>query len=450
MPFLRIFCCAALVFHLCAGAAAFAETADTKPVSAERFNRLVSIMKRMNDRIDELEGEAQIQKQAGVSNPQGAATRGELERLRQKVASLEAQLKAGAPAKGAAAAEGPVNLEDMDSGPAKAIAGLGNGNAQPLLKIFFDLNLYSMPGGTAQGSGFTFDNFHSFVLLDVNPDPDISFSTIIETTPHFYELDYKLSQRLTMRMGKIWIPFDDLNPHNIFGGMTNVSRIYVGDPFLPDLFADLGIGLRMKFFDSSDFSLVGDAYVVNGFQSGGTDPVTAGSAYPNFGTLPTGADNNREKSYGGRAHALIGNVFGLGGSVYTGRWTNKDDASKSLLAIGVDSQIVLGGTSLRAGIASMNVKLPPTSPNDSYSRGGSYAELGQKFGPSSQWQFLVRGGLLNLDDRVVDRNDKEVVGAKLIWKPNLLEYSIETSKDIKKLAAKANTSFTNLRVVASF
>lgn len=439
---------AALAVALCSFAASMpsAEAAE-KLVTADKFNRLIAVMKTMYKRIDELEGKLQIQNQVNTSGSE-RVSREELDRLRLKVSQLEAELKGPRGSVPVPAKEGAVNLDDMDK--AAPSAASGKGMPLPLLKIYFDLNFYSLPGGPSQGSGLTFDNFHSFVLLDVNPTEDISFSTIVMTSPHFYELDYKLASNFTLRMGKIWIPFDDMNPHNLFGGNTNVSRIMVGDAFLPDLFTDLGVGLRWKMFDSSAFSFVTDAYVVNGFQSGGTDPVTAGSKYPNFATLPTGADNNRDKSVGGRAHALIGNVLGIGSSIYTGRWTNKDDEYRKLLAFGVDAQLYLGSTSLRGGIASMDVKLPSSASKENYMRGGSYVELGQKFGPTDQWTFLVRGGQLNLDDRLVDRNDKQVVGAKLMWKPNLLEWSIEHSKDVKVLAAKSVTSFTNFRVVASF
>lgn len=423
-----------------------AQAADNRPVTTDKFNRLIEIMKNMYRKIDALEEKQALQSPA---SPGAAASSLEIEQLRAKVKELEAQMKGGA-APAPSGADGAVNLDDMDSSPAPKGHHAASG-VQPLLKIYFDLNLYSLPGGPSGGSGFTFDNFHSFVLLDVNPNEDLSFSTIIETTPHYYEIDYKLAKSVTLRLGKIWIPFDDLSPHNIFGGMTNISRIWVGEAFLPDLFTDLGVGLTWKMFDSSGFTLKTDAYVVNGFQSGGADPVTANSLYPNFATLPTGADNNRDKAYGGRAHALIGQFLGLGISGYTGRWTNQGDVNRKLTMLGFDTQLRFGNFSARAGAASMNVNLPATSPNSNYKRGGLYGEIGQRFGGADQWQFLVRGGNLNGDDRIVDRNDKQVVGAKLIWKPDLLEWSIEHSRDLKDTGpAKANHSFTNFRVVASF
>lgn len=444
--------------------------AEAKPapkedlVTAETFNRLVAVMKRMLQRINDLEAQlkqAQAQNVAPAPGQGGAdnAARAELLRLRKRVAQLETQLSQGgaAPGKGAGAEGGAVNLEDLDkqppppsSGPTAAAASAG---AQPLLKVYFDLDFYSEPGGNAKSNaGFTFDNFHSFVFLDVIPTEDIHFSTDIEPTPKFYEIDWRFAKPLTLRLGKIWIPFDDLTPHSIYGGMTNVSRIIVGENFLPDLFTDLGAGITWAAVDSTDLSLQIDGYVVNGFQPGGKDPVTAGSLYPAFGSLPTGPDNNRNKSFGGRAHTLIEHTLGLGVSYYTGRWTDQDQEDKKLSMIGADAQLyVTKTTALRGGFATMDVKLPSTSSSPNYLRNGTYAEIAQKFGGADQWTMMVRGGTLNLDDRVVDQNDKQIGGVKLLWKPNVLEWSIEYAHDFKNVPnVQKAYNFTNLRVVASF
>jgi hypothetical protein len=440
---------------------AAAPTNKDELVTAETFNRLVGVTKRLLARINDLEAQLKASQtlgtpagSAGTGSGSDAAARAELAKLRVRVAQLEAAAKQGGGAKGGG--EGEVNLEDLDKQAAAPAAGPSAANAAasksaPMLKVYFDLDFYAQPGGNAKGSGLTFDNFHSFVFLDVMPTEDIMFSTSIETPPKFYELDYRLFKPLTLRLGKIWIPFDDLTPHSIYGGMTNVSKIIVGENFLPDLFTDLGAGLTWKPADSPDFTLQLDGYVVNGFQSGGKDPVTPGSLYPDFGSLPTGPDNNKNKSIGGRGHALIAHTLGLGVSYYTGRWTNQDDPPEKLSMIGSDAQIYLTSTTtIRGGFATMDVKLPPGASAPNYLRNGTYAEIGQKFGGGDQFTFLLRGGTLNLDDRVVTQNNKQIAGAKLVWKPNVLEWSIEHSHDYKKVAAKTAYDFTNLRVVASF
>jgi hypothetical protein len=423
-----------------------AAPSSNAPVSQEKFNRLIALMKKMYQRLEDLEAELEDTRLQNSSSAYPTPATSELQQLRNRLAALESKQKTSS-----SSSEGAVNLDDLDnSAPVASNAPAKN---LPILKAYFDLNLYVMPGGPAKGSGFTFDNFHSFILLDFIPSEDILFFTEVSSSPNFFEINYRLAKDLHLRMGKIAIPFDDMDPHNMFGGRTNVSRITVGQSFLPDYFSDLGVGLRWKAINSSDFVLDTSVYAVNGFRSGGTDPVTpSNSLYPTFASTTTGADNNKDKAMGGRVHALMFSTLGLGVSYYTGRWTDEDVADLRLNMLGVDSQIYLTNTtSLRAGIATMNVQLLSTSAaNQDFLRNGSYVELSQKFGSRDQWNFLVRGGTLNLDDRVVDRNDKQIVGAKLLWKPDLLEWSIEHSEDTKRSIDKTYYRFTNLRVIASF
>lgn len=428
------------------------------PVTQEKFNRLVALMKKMYERMEELEldlANARLQNSANAYPSASTASTQELQQLRQKIAQLEAQMRArpmaAAPAAPSGGGEGSVNLDDLDSAPSASGGGDSKGKNLPILKAYFDLNLYAFPGGPAKGSGLTFDNFHSFVLLDFVPSEDLLFFTDVSPTPTFYEINYRLASDLYLRMGKISIPFDDMDPHNIYGGQTNVSRITVGNSFLPDYFSDLGVGLRWKIFNSSDFVLDTSGYVVNGFRSGGTDPVSAGGLYPSFSSSGSGADNNKDKAMGGRAHALFWGTLGIGASYYAGRWTDEDVENRRLSMVGVDAQLYLTSTTtLRAGVATMNVKLPSVSPDTNYYRNGAYGEISQKFGSRDQWKFLVRGGTLNLDNRVENRDDKQIVGAKLLWKPDLLEWSIEHSEDTKTTPDKRTRKFTNFRVIASF
>ena len=157
--------------------------------------------------------------------------------------------------------------------------GPHGGGFPPSFKVYFDLLLTYRPGVTP----ITFDNFHTLLLADFIPRPDFQFSFEINPTPRYFELDYKPSQRLTLRAGRIWIPFDDMGPHNYFGGHINTSRLAQPNAtsyFLPDIWADLGVGVKYDLYESSKINLTGDFYIVNGFGAGGTDPtgqVTGGT-----------------------------------------------------------------------------------------------------------------------------------------------------------------------------
>jgi hypothetical protein len=46
--------------------------------------------------------------------------------------------------------------------------------------------------------------------------------------------------------------------------------------------------------------------------------------------------------------------------------------------------------------------------------------------------------------------DQQIVGGTLLWKPSLIEYSIEYSQDLKVSPAKKNYSYTAARMVMAF
>ena len=129
--------------------------------------------------------------------------------------------------------------------PAISYSGAGvKPGGEKIFKVFFDLALYSRPGVTP----LSFGNFHSYVFLDILPRENIQFSFDLASargSPSFYELDWQIAPWVQLRAGKIWIPFDDMSPHNLFGGRINVSTLAPpgGEPFLPSLWTDLGTDL---------------------------------------------------------------------------------------------------------------------------------------------------------------------------------------------------------------
>lgn len=382
-------------------------------------------------------------------------------RLWQKVDSLEKKqraLESRQSSGGGSSAGGEVNLDALpeakqdNARPTNALHHGRLSTVEPGFKVFFDLNLVSRPNV----ANFTFANYHTIFLFEMLPNADLQFSFDIAmsggTGPRFYELDYQVSPKVQVRAGKIWIPFDDMAPHNIFGGRVNVSTLNPGQAaFLPDLWTDLGVGVKFVPIDTKALRLTTHAYVVNGFQSGGTDPLGVDTLYPSFSNTSSvntliAADQNRNKAIGGRAHALFAGYLGLGASFYTGRWTPETSISKGLTIIGVDGQLRIGPTEIRAGLASMSLGLPS---GDSVGRGGYYGEIGSKFGGDQKWKGLIRMGNIQLDNRAIDVTDQQLVGATLLWKPGLIEYSLQHSRDLKDVPGKLGTTYTALRMVVA-
>ncbi|MBC7692345.1 MAG: hypothetical protein H7222_11330 [Methylotenera sp.] len=389
-------------------------TPDNRPVTQDQLKALIKHYKTTLQRLEKVEKQAK----SGGSTSSGAEEAVDL---------------------------GATNVAATPTDPAKFHGGSATGS-HPDFKVYFDLDLISRPGY----SNFTFDNYHSYLLFEFVPSPTVQFTFDVRETPRYYELDLQATPRLQVRLGKIWIPFDDMAPHNIFGGRVNVSRLSpgTGPVFLPDLWTDLGVGLKYKWFDTPKFALDTHLYVVNGFRDGGKDPTGATTPYPSFSDLPTSADNNRAKAIGGRVAAKVGSRLGLGFSYYSNRWNSQDNPlSQTMSILGFDTQLRLGrGTEFRFGLAKMSVN----TVSGPFTRGGYYGEVGQKLGAEQKWKVLGRLGQVQVDDRVLDPNDVRIIGATVLYKPNLIEYSIEHSKDLEMRSAKKGYSYTAARVIIAF
>ncbi len=408
-----------------------AEPAPTseQPVSMQQYRTVVNVLRKTMERVDRLE-----KAKAGA----GASTSG----------------------------DGAVDLTALDSEPGKPPVATSQDRASmergaigsPRFKTYFDLNLLYRPGNSnpSDSGEFTFQNIHSYLFYEMMPDPGFQFAFDIRPDPKFYQMEFQTTQSLKLRAGKIWIPFDDTSPHNIFGGRVNVSTLSPnGKTFLPSVWAELGVGLNSTIADSSALKLVGDLYVVNGLGAGGTDPVTSTGEYPDFANA-SAVDQNRDKAVGGRLHALWGGTFGTGVSYYTGRWTaaargSELPVSRRLRLLGIDSQLNLGATEFRVGLASMSVDLPTVDRlgNSKFGRGGNYVEMGHRFGENQSWKMLLRGGKIQLDDRAISQNDQAIVGATLLKRIKYVEVSLEHSRDIKKTPPRQEKSLTNLRLIVT-
>jgi hypothetical protein len=358
----------------------------------------------------------------------------------------------GLPAAPSSSSDEAVDLSDVNATSAATGSSMAethggaNGGTAPNFKVYFDFNVVNRPGQ----DNFDFENYHSFLLFEIAPTPDITFSFDIEPVPKYYELAYQVTKKLQFRVGKIFIPFDDLTPHNIYGGRINTSRLEVtgqDNPFLPDLWTDLGGAVRYQFLDTTRIALEGDIYVVNGFGEGGTDPTGQSPIYPNFADVAvTNPDNNREKAYGGRLHTILYNTFGIGLSYYRDRWSSDNHDPEFITIYGADSQIRFNRYELRAGVIQMNVNLP----TGDFTRGGFYAELGRLLGNKDQYKVLARGGKIQFDSRVADATtDQTIIGGMLIYKPNVIQYAVEYSRDIQKNANKFTYGYFDASIIVA-
>jgi hypothetical protein len=353
---------------------------------------------------------------------------------------------------GADSSQGTQASAVAQTGQAPAAVAAGDPTARslnltPNFKFYFDLWLINQPNVM----DFTFKNVHSYTFVDLIPDNKLtfSFSFNLASRSNYFELGYQTTPRLRFWGGKILIPFDDSFPHTLYGGRPNLSVFFMEGQtaFLPDLWAEPGVAMKYRLFDESSFRMDGIVYVTNGFQANASDPYPGrnGQIYPDFTGITTIdlSDNNRDKAIGGRLETLWFRKLGIGGSYYTCRWSNQASISERLTALGLDSQLRFSstGTEFRGGVISINANLP----GDSFTRGGWYLEAGQKFGGRREWKALFRTGYRQNDNRVIEVSDQRLVGGMILWKPGLVQWSFETSRDMNDTPGKTNYSLTALR-----
>lgn len=337
----------------------------------------------------------------------------------------------------------------------------------PNFKFYFDFLLKSWKGvagdGTTSRSDLTFDSYHQRMLVEFTPNPDLMFQADISPASglKYFEVDYMLSRKVQLRWGRIWIPFDDMSPHSIFGGRLNTSKFFQGSEtaFLPDIWADMGMGLKFILADTTSFSSDLNVYVVNGFQDGGVSPVQGegtGVTYPMFsGTTGASTDNNNAKGMGARWHSLMGRRFGFGTSFYRDSYTGSTaPAAKGLTMLGLDLQLrPTATTEIRVGYTTMKVEIgeiTATPAKDSFTRSATYVELGQRFGAEDRWKFLLRAGSSQNDNRVIDVSDKSIVGVTLLKNFGSVEGQLTYSRDLHQVPMKYAYNYGALRLVTAF
>lgn len=289
-----------------------------------------------------------------------------------------------------------------------AVAG-GPRRTSAAEKLRFMADVNALYKGT-----FGFESYHALFFFQTRPRPEFDFRAQLSPTPAFFEIGLWLGQKTKLRLGKIFVPFESRNPHVTYGGRVNASvTAHPGaDAFLPDYWAEYGIGLETTLYEDSEFRWNLDLVVVNGLREGGTDPnATSGlTSYPSFNdsSLLVVPDNNFDKGIGGRVEAKIYDAIQVGAATYRSRYTNEGNLYRSLWMYGADVGVQIEGFLLRAGYIGMEVGL--VSPGTRMLRGGFFAELGGQWG---RWRVLARTGTYQSDSRVHTPADQQLAGLSL-------------------------------------
>ena len=90
------------------------------------------------------------------------------------------------------------------------------------------------------------------------------------------------------------------------------------------------------------------------------------------------------------------------------------------------------------------------TPTTVFGRGGYYGEVGQKFGSKDQFKLMARAGNVQMDDRFFTSSDQTNVGGTFLWRPGIVEFSIEYARDLNTNVAKSSNQYTAIRAVMAF
>ncbi|MBI1859946.1 MAG: hypothetical protein HYR96_03390 [Deltaproteobacteria bacterium] len=321
--------------------------------------------------------------------------------------------------------------------------------AKPNFMALFDLLLTYQPKNTPS---LTFQNDHSLLLLKINPTTNLEFAFEVSPNPRFFELDYDLYPGLEFRVGRIWIPFDEDNAHKYYGGRPILVALLQpnASTFLPEIWTDMGVGVKVSLLSIEGTEVALHGYVVNGFgdlSSGDPNPdaTVRGQSYPDFSSIQS-SDNNDNKAVGGRIAISVRDLLSFGASVYRGSYPNRGTSQAFLNLFGLDGKVRLGALELRGGNIYGEVELVG-SQVAGFRRGGYYGEIGLWV---NQWKVALRGGQAQQDSRFLAVTDQTIGGAIVSYHPGALHFSVEYSRDFEAREGKTNTDYAAVRMSAHF
>ncbi len=275
-------------------------------------------------------------------------------------------------------------------------------------KLFVDLTGVAKLG---QGT-FTIKPNHSYVFLMAQVSDELSFQLHISDDPAFYELQWDPMPGVSLKAGKLLVPFGTNDFHHLIGG-----RVDEESRFLPETWGDFGLSVSHTALDTEWLGLDYTLYAVNGFQGNDEPGIAAG----------TGIDNNYMKSLGARARAVLFADYILTASAYFDVWDPAQRYKLLFYALGGELKRgfmpvpVLDRLRVRGEWARGEIELPgrnlQTGLIGAYAvaRTGFYAEA-----DAVVWEDLsvrVRTGRVNSDNTGTagDEDDVWLAEPALLW-----------------------------------
>lgn len=242
-------------------------------------------------------------------------------------------------------------------------------------------------------------NYHHFLFLKATPTEQLTLEAELVDLS-YYELKYKVSPSLDVRIGKILVPFGSSPFHHFYGARQ-------GNPFVgllvPNFWAELGGAASYSLLRAGPATLEGDTYLIRGFDG------TPGNVL----TLNVGGSDTHF-AIGQRLKLGIGTKASFWASAQFNRWRATNEGR--VLLWGLDGRLdygliplpVLKDFSLKAAFARAEVRDlaldPALNPEGWYWRYGDYVELA--YGGLRPWTTLrLRYGTIIDYNQVVSEKD---------------------------------------------
>jgi hypothetical protein len=302
---------------------------------------------------------------------------------------------------------------DQQSQKIKAAAGSGGaGDASNPTSTGFKLFVDLLAIGKLGQETFAVRPNHTYVFLMAQVSEQLQFILHISDNPIFFELQWDPLPGLSLKVGKLLVPFGTNQFHHLIGGRVDEQSL-----FLPETWGDFGVAVNHTPLDTEWFGFEYTLYALNGFQGTDVPNVAAG----------TGVDNNYFKALGARTQLTLFSDYILTGSAYFDIW-DPDQKYKTLFyALGVEMRKgfipvpILDRLRLRGEWGRGEIELPKRNLQKGVigdyatARTGLYGEATVLI-----WETLsgrVRTGRVNSDNTITTSPEEDLwlVEPAIIW-----------------------------------
>ncbi len=282
-----------------------------------------------------------------------------------------------------------------------------------------DLSMEYSPGTTEQTRDNGFRANHFLMFLKVDASPEVSFMGEM-LNQSFYHINYKALDLMTLKFGKILVPFGNTDfYHRYYGGIMAYGQRAV---LFPILWAEFGVNTEWKL---GKYTI--DLYTVNGI----------GAASPNSDPSFTADSDRKRQAVGLRVSTDLGPKTRFMVSGYNGYWS----PGRNLHIVGVDFSSdyglfvppVLKNLRFAAGVAAGFVRDVPAG---NFRRYGDFVQIMTNALPFAEYR--VRYGTYINDSRVISDKNTQTLSLGAYIPINVLNLLAEYQFNYEEINEKDN------------